>query len=60
MLILDKEQMKQFIKDLLSAECGTYIKIENVEIKSCGDLEEIRKEIYNWLSVPERKQSFGG
>jgi len=62
--VLDSNTMKLFIKDLLSLRKGSiWIRDTidtNLAITFSGDNKEVQKEVYNWLSVPERKQSFEG
>jgi hypothetical protein len=62
--VLDSNTMKLFIKDLLSLRKGSiWIRDTidtNLAITFSGDNKEVQKEVYNWLSVPERKQFFEG
>lgn len=61
---LDEIAMQNFIKYLLSLRAGSvWVRTTNntnLKISFSGNMESVQKSIYDWLSVPERKQFFEG
>ena len=55
-------QMECFIKSLLSLpDSGHLVHTtvsETLTIEFKGDIRKVQKEIYKWLSIPERKSNF--
>jgi len=60
----DENSMEFFIKGLLSLDNkGEYTRStidSRLHILFVGRKENVQKNIYEWLSLPKRKQSFGG
>ena len=59
---LNEDGLKGLIKDLLSlSRGGTWVR-RDINSSLCitfnGNLHNVQEYIYNWLSVPERKQNF--
>ncbi len=63
-IIFTQTQMELFVKDLLSLNKGgiwsRHIANSQLLISTKGSSKELQKIIYDWLSVPKRKQFFEG
>ncbi len=59
---LNEEDMVQFIKELLSINSGgKHIKKNMYSFTSFefkGNISNVQKNIFEWLSLPERKENF--
>lgn len=55
-------EMEMFIKDLLSlGQCWERSTLNSkLTIKFVGDIERVKKDIYDWLNIPGRKANFEG
>ena len=61
-MTIGEEEMKALVKDFLCLDNGSTWQrdtIQNrIEIKFCGNIYTVQKAIYDWLSIPPRRNNF--